>query len=140
MALSACGGNAIPGVYRIDIPQGNIITQEMLDQLKPGMSKSQVRFLLGTPLLVDVFHQDRWDYLYSYQPGGKDRLQRRVSVFFSDDKLTRLEGDVEFSEGTLTLRGEQELKAIQVEEKDQGFVEYVKETFGVGKRDADNAE
>jgi outer membrane protein assembly factor BamE len=55
--------------YRIDIRQGNYITQEMVAQLKPGMSRDQVRFILGTPLVADIFHADRWDYIYSFKPG-----------------------------------------------------------------------
>jgi outer membrane protein assembly factor BamE len=98
-ALSACNSVtsfAFPGVYRIDIPQGNIITQEMVDQLRPGLTKRQVTFILGTPLIRDTFDQDRWDYLYSYQPGGGERVQERLTVFFSDEgELTHFEGDFE---------------------------------------------
>jgi len=92
-ALTAC---AFPGVYRIDIPQGNIITQEMVDQLRPGLTKRQVTFILGTPLIRDTFDQDRWDYLYSYQPGGGERVQERLTVFFdANGELTHFEGDFE---------------------------------------------
>lgn len=94
--LSACSGVSsldFPGVYKIAIPQGNIITQDMVDQLRPGMSKRQVIFVMGTPLLRDPFHQDRWDYIYSYQPGGGIRGQERVSVFFVDDQLVSFNGD-----------------------------------------------
>ena len=86
----------IPGVtpYRIEIQQGNYISQDMVAQLKPGMSKEQVRLALGTPLLTDVFHADRWDYVYWREtPDGK-REQRKLTVFFEDGKLTRLDGDV----------------------------------------------
>jgi outer membrane protein assembly factor BamE len=90
------GGCAFPGVYRIDIPQGNVITQEMVDQLRPGLTKRQVTFILGTPLIRDTFDQDRWDYLYSYQPGGGERVQERITVFFDDNgELTHFEGDFE---------------------------------------------
>jgi outer membrane protein assembly factor BamE len=89
-------GCAFPGVYRIDIPQGNIITQEMVDQLRPGLTKRQVTFILGTPLIRDTFDQDRWDYLYSYQPGGGERAQERLAVFFDENgELTHFEGDFE---------------------------------------------
>jgi len=87
-------GCAFPGVYRIDIPQGNIITQEMVDQLRPGLNKRQVTFILGTPLIRDTFDQDRWDYLYSYQPGGGERVQERLTVYFDDNgELTHFDGD-----------------------------------------------
>ena len=94
--LLACGnfGNMdFPGVYKISIPQGNIITQDMIDQLRPGMTKRQVIFVMGTPLVRDPFHQDRWDYVYNFQPGGGIRGQERVSVFFVQDALTNFTGD-----------------------------------------------
>jgi len=86
----------IPGVtpYRIDIQQGNFISQEMVAQLKPGMSKEQVRLVLGTPLLTDIFHADRWDYIYWREKAGEKREQRKLTVFFEDGKLNRLDGDV----------------------------------------------
>ena len=82
-------------VYKIDIAQGNIIDANQLAQLTVGMPKRHVRVLLGTPLLQDPFHPERWDYLYSLQPGGEKRQQRNVSLYFNDqDELVRLEGDV----------------------------------------------
>jgi outer membrane protein assembly factor BamE len=82
--------------YRIDVRQGNLVTQEMVAQLKPGLSKDQVRFILGTPLVADMFHADRWDYVYRFRPGRdhNDVQQRRLIVHFSDGKLARLDGDV----------------------------------------------
>lgn len=81
--------------YRIEIQQGNFITQEMVTQLKPGMTKDQVRFILGTPLIVDPFHVERWDYVFSRTPEKSGRYeQRRVTVYFDDGKLQRIDGDV----------------------------------------------
>ena len=80
--------------YRMDIQQGNVVTQEMIDKVKPGMTRSQVRFALGTPLVVDAFHQDRWDYVYFLQKAGTVVEQRRIAVYFKDDRLSRIEGDV----------------------------------------------
>ncbi|MFN3883314.1 MAG: outer membrane protein assembly factor BamE [Rhodocyclaceae bacterium] len=80
--------------YRIDVRQGNYVTQEMVAKLKPGMSRDQVRFVLGTPLVTDVFHANRWDYVYRFQPGRGEAQQRVLSVFFEDDKLVRVGGDV----------------------------------------------
>lgn len=82
--------------YRIDIRQGNMVTQEMVAQLKPGLSKDQVRFILGTPLVADMFHADRWDYVYRFRPGRghKDDQQRHLVVYFADGKLARVGGDV----------------------------------------------
>lgn len=82
-------------IYRMDIGQGNIITQETLDQVKPGMTRSQVRFLLGTPLVTDPFHPDRWDYYYSLRKGRASTPQTRlVTAIFKGDALERLEGDL----------------------------------------------
>jgi outer membrane protein assembly factor BamE len=86
----------LPGIsaHKIDIQQGNYVTQDMVAKLKPGMSKSQVRFALGTPLIVDPFHADRWDYIYLLQKGGRTVEQRRIIVVFDGDKLMRIDGDV----------------------------------------------
>ena len=80
--------------YTMDIQQGNVITQEMLSKLKPGMTPAQVRFILGTPLVVDAFHKDRWDYVYRYSKRGTLQEHRRIVVVFQDEKLARVEGDV----------------------------------------------
>lgn len=86
----------LPGIgpHKIDIQQGNAVTQEMVAKLQPGMTRNQVRFVLGTPLLVDPFRTDRWDYFYSYMKGGELIEKRRMAVFFKDDKLVRIDGDV----------------------------------------------
>ena len=80
--------------YKMDVQQGNVITQEMIARLQPGMTRSQVRFTLGTPLLVDPFRADRWDYVYLYVKQGVVTEQRRIVVVFKDDKLAHIEGDV----------------------------------------------
>jgi len=92
----------IPGItpYRMTVQQGNYLSQEMVEQLKPGMSREQVRFVLGTPLVADIFHADRWDYVfYRELPNGK-REQRNLSVIFEKDKLARVVGDLLPAEGT----------------------------------------
>ena len=104
LPLAACSNVQMPDVasaitpYRIDIRQGNYITQEMVAQLKPGMTRDQVRFILGTPLVADIFHAERWDYIYSFKPGRGDVQLRRFAVFFTDNKLARVAGDVVGSE------------------------------------------
>ena len=80
--------------YRIDVRQGNFVTQDMVAQLKPGLSREQVRFILGSPLIADMFHQDRWDYIYRFRPGAGEIQQRSLAVFFTDNKLSRVAGDV----------------------------------------------
>jgi outer membrane protein assembly factor BamE len=96
-ALQGCSWQQVrenlPGIYSMDIHQGNIVSQEMVDQLKPGMNKRQVLFIMGTPLLQDPFHADRWDYFYSNKPSGEVRLQKRISLVFRDEELAGLQGD-----------------------------------------------
>ena len=81
------------GPYRPDVHQGNIITQEMVDQLRQGMSREQVRFMLGTPLLTSEFHKDRWDYPYYLNPLKGQVQSRRLTVFFMDNKVERFVSD-----------------------------------------------
>ena len=90
------GCQAIPTFrpYKMDVQQGNVVTQEMLARLQAGMTRNQVRFTLGTPLVVDPFRADRWDYVYIYSRGGEVTEQRHIAVVFKDDKLVRVEGDV----------------------------------------------
>lgn len=80
--------------YRIDVRQGNFVTQEMAAQLKPGLTREQVRFILGSPLVADMFHVDRWDYVYRFRASHGEVQQRGLAVFFHDNKLTRVAGDV----------------------------------------------
>jgi outer membrane protein assembly factor BamE len=86
----------IPGVtpYRMEIQQGNFVSQEMISQLKPGMTKEQVRFILGTPLVTDIFHSDRWDYVYWREASNGAREQRKLTVLFEKGQLARVDGDV----------------------------------------------
>jgi outer membrane protein assembly factor BamE len=86
----------LPGLtpYKMDVQQGNVVTQEMIAKVQPGMTRNQVRFALGTPLVVDPFRTDRWDYVYYFQKAGVVAEQRRIAVIFKDDKLVRIEGDV----------------------------------------------
>ncbi len=97
-ALAACSHvPRIPGItpYKIEIQQGNNVSQEMVSQLKPGMTKEQVRFTLGTPLLTDIFHANRWDYVYWREDVKGKREERKIALFFdADGKLTHVEGDV----------------------------------------------
>lgn len=80
--------------YRMEIQQGNFVSQETVSQLKAGMTKDQVRFALGTPLVMDIFHADRWDYVYYREFQDGRREERKLAVFFEDGKLVRVSGDV----------------------------------------------
>ena len=98
------GCSSVPRIvneYKIDVQQGNVLSQEMVSQLRPGLSKDQVRFILGTPMLIDMFHSDRWDYVYRLQKGKDLSVEtRRFSVFFDGEgKLYRVAGDVVAAQG-----------------------------------------
>ena len=89
LALALCGCGL---VYTIDIQQGNYVTEDLIAKLKPGMTKGEVRQLLGTPLLVDTFHQNRWDYYFSSVKAGKPDPASRLSIFFENDKVKSFVG------------------------------------------------
>ena len=89
LALAAC-------VYRIDIQQGNLLDDEDISQVDVGMTRSQVQFLLGTPMVADSFHRDRWDYAYYFRRGrSPDAIQRWIVVYFENDRVARIERDIE---------------------------------------------
>lgn len=98
LVLAACSNYSanLPSIkpYKMDIQQGNVVTPKMMMQLRPGMTKAQVRFIMGTPLIADSFHANRWDYFYQMRKDGKIIEQRRVIMEFEDDKLKRVRGDV----------------------------------------------
>ncbi len=80
--------------YRPDVQQGNVVTKEMVEQLRPGMTREQVRFLLGTPLVASLFRQDRWDYVYFLKRGkGTEEQHRKLTVWFKDNRLDHFTAD-----------------------------------------------
>ena len=79
--------------YRMEIQQGNYVSRDMVQQLRLGMSKEQVRFVLGTPLIADLYHTDRWDYLYYRIRPGSPEEHAKIAVYFSNDKLVKVEGE-----------------------------------------------
>jgi outer membrane protein assembly factor BamE len=79
--------------YRLEVVQGNFVSKEQVAALKPGMSRNQVRDILGTSLLASIFHSNRWDYVFTLHRQGVDTQSRRLSVFFEGDAMTRFEGD-----------------------------------------------
>lgn len=82
----------LPFVYKMTVQQGNIVTEEMIDRLEPGMTRNQVRYLLGTPVLVDIFHTDRWYYTYTVRRGHSEMEKRPLAVYFDGDLMVRIEG------------------------------------------------
>ena len=105
LALSACGSLEFPGVYKLTIQQGNIVSQEMIDRLKPGMTRSQVQFVLGNPVLADSFERDRWNYVYTIDIPGQAIIERELIIVFENDRLLRFEGDYTPSENKIDTAG-----------------------------------
>lgn len=120
-------------VYKIDINQGNYLSQDMVDRLKPGMSKQQVKLVLGTPLITSAFRDNRWDYVYEFSRQGRVREHRKFTVWFADDKLARWEGD-EMPQSVVELNRSAGDKSLQGVPKDdnRSLLDRIK---GVFKRD-----
>ncbi len=90
--VSSCSTYRFPGVHRITIQQGNVVNQAMIDKLRPGMTMSQVRFVLGNPVLEDPLNQSRWDYVSTVQIAGGETLRRKLVLHFRADRLSHFEG------------------------------------------------
>ena len=93
MLLASCSYLSSPVLspYKMDIRQGNYVTPEMRDKLKIGMSRQQVRYVLGTPMVSDAFHGDRWDYVYRLEQHGEVVEKQRLTLYFEGDKLVRMD-------------------------------------------------
>lgn len=103
LSASGCSNLEFPWVYRLNIDQGNIITQDMVNQLKPGMTRDQVKFVMGSPLIVDAFHENRWDYVYTLRDGKGKTTRQNLTVLFANDTLSGLSGDF-FPQGADTSK------------------------------------
>jgi len=79
--------------YKMDVVQGNVVTQEVMAQIQPGLGRVQVRDILGAPLLADAFHQDRWDYVFTIRRQGVEPQKRKVTIYFKNDVVERFEAD-----------------------------------------------
>ncbi len=100
--LILAGCSYLPhALYRIDVQQGNVVNEEMLEKLKPGMTKSQVLFVMGSPLIVDTFRDNRWDYVYIMREKGDLVEQKRLTIYFDDDKLVNIENYLSFSKNPI---------------------------------------
>ncbi len=100
--------------YKTEIQQGNVITQEMIDKLKPGMTKSQVRFVLGTTLITDPFHPERWDYVYVYKKDVSAPAEtKQFTVIFNGDSMARVEGDMTMAPAATARDGAADTSASQ---------------------------
>lgn len=128
LAAAFSGCSSVPSFingYKIDVQQGNVLTQDMVVQLKPGMTKDQVRFVLGTPVLTDMFHANRWDYLYRLKKGATGEVEaRKFSVFFDENgKLFRVTGDVAAAQETdMNAEPESRMREIDLGSVEEGTV------------------
>jgi len=131
MNLTACSTIAqhFPGVYAIDVQQGNIIDQDMINQLRPNMTKRQVLYIMGSPMLTDVFHQKRWDYIYSEQLGKEARMQKRMSLFFDGDNLAGVQGDFKPSSLPVTALSKDVTVEVPPRNLDKTLAEKLKGLF-----------
>ena len=127
----------LPFVYKMTVQQGNIVTEEMVDQLEYGMTKSQVRFLLGTPLLADMFHSDRWDYTYTIKRGHAPMQTQRMTLYFENDALMRIEGAMQPNpERALTSAEQREIITKVPDWRDnRGVINRTLNAIGVETRD-----
>ena len=115
--ISGCSFDSVVGLvdpYRIDVRQGNYVDQEMVAQLRRGMTREQVRYVLGSPLVVDMFRSDRWDYVYRFRPGSGEAQQRVISLFFAGDVLDRSEGDVAAASGEAAAAPQQRSRVVEI--------------------------
>ncbi|PVV07640.1 MAG: cell envelope protein SmpA [gamma proteobacterium symbiont of Ctena orbiculata] len=123
-------------VHSPDIEQGNIITPEMVALLEPGMSKRQVRFALGSPMLIDVFHQQRWDYLFSVKRRNQPMEIKRYSLYFDGDRLARFGGEIEPATDSDSSQEKKELLvSVPDYDGDLGILERLWYSLGFGEDD-----
>jgi len=120
--ISACSALRFPGVYRIDIAQGNFVTDDMLDRLEAGMTPEQVRYVMGEPTLIDPFTPDAWYYLMTFQPGQKgDYAQQEIIVHFDDARFSHVQGEL-IDDFRFKVQGQQE-EALQSRIRESRTVE-----------------
>ena len=141
--LSACSDWSMPEVpdsvpdivYKIPIQQGNIVDQAMINKLRPGMEKRQVRFIMGSPMINDTFHENRWDYIYRIHRSGHAPTEKtRVSLFFEQDKLSRIEGDMRpLAEDKVQKKTE--VVDVPYQDRREGILDKVLGTVGLERED-----
>ena len=94
LVLTGCSGLAdieFPGVHKMDIQQGNIITDDMVDLLRPGLTRSQVQYVMGTPLIVDTFNDNHWDYVYQMRQGDGNTQEEKLRIIFVNDRVSEIQ-------------------------------------------------
>ena len=108
---------SLPRLYKITVQQGNVITQEMIDQLKPGMTHSQVAFIMGEPILRNTFNENRWDYIYTVELPGYFSQDVRMSLFFEDEILAYFTGDLAPTSATEEEETVEDVASAEVSEE-----------------------
>jgi outer membrane protein assembly factor BamE len=104
----------LPFVYKMTVQQGNIITEPMVNRIELGMNREQVRYVLGTPLLTDMFHTNRWDYIYTIRRGHKPMETKRLTLWFENDQLVNIEGFAEPAPDPTLAAQEEETMIVEV--------------------------
>ncbi len=133
-ALTACGSmrsatTSMAGIvkpYKVEVVQGNFVSKEQVSALRPGLTRNQVREVLGSPLLSSVFHDDRWDYVFTIRRQGVEPQSRRLTVFFKGDALDRFEGDDMPSEAEFVASLDSRRKGAKVPELEASEAELKK--------------
>lgn len=138
MTLMSCSTilNNLPGVYSLEIQQGNIITQAMVDQLRPGMSKRQVTYIMGSPMLDNFFHKNRWDFLYSAHPTDGEKIQQQISLFFENDQVVGIQGDFRPSTTPVPLVSNESTVEIPKRDLDKTLWEKITGFLGISHLEA----
>lgn len=136
LTLTSCTTvlNNLPGVYTLEIQQGNIIDQNMINQLRPNMDKRQVLYIMGSPMLVDFFHKNRWDYVYYTKPSGEDAVEKKAFLVFKTvdgvDKLTGMYGDFKPSNLPVVKPSDEKIVDLPKREVDRTLWEMITGVFG----------
>lgn len=120
-----------PLMYKPDIQQGNVLSQNDINKLQPGMSGEQVRFIMGTPLVQDTFNQNRWDYVYTMKKGGGSVEKKRIALIFEDDRLVEIKGDYR-PDSNAQPSDPETVVSIPDNKAKKGFVKDALSTFGFG--------
>ena len=137
LTLTSCSTvlNNLPGVYTLEIQQGNIVDQNMINQLRPNMDKRQVLYIMGSPMLVDFFHKNRWDYVYSIKPSGEDAVEKKAYLVFKTkedgtDRLVGMYGDFKPSNLPVVKPSEEQVIDLPKREVDHTLWEMITGLFG----------
>jgi outer membrane protein assembly factor BamE len=145
LTLTSCSMmlNNLPGVYTLEIQQGNIVDQNMINQLRPNMDKRQVLYIMGSPMLTDFFHKNRWDYVYSVKASGEDPVEKKVFLVFKEvdgmEKLAGLYGDFKPSNLPVVKPSDDKIVDLPKRDVDKTLWESITGLFGFDSSDVDSS-